>query len=72
MVVRLDGCAFGQHLLEGIEGLPAKRALLRSLLDPIDATTPQAIFSLQILRAVSQLERAPISERAEAGIKVAK
>ncbi len=37
-----------------------------------EATTPQGMFSLQVLGAVAQLERALISERTKAGIKAAK
>ena len=39
----------------------------RSLRDPIDTSTPQGMFSLQVLGAVAQLERAPIAERTKAG-----
>jgi DNA invertase Pin-like site-specific DNA recombinase len=35
----------------------------RSLRDPINPTTPQRIFSLQMLGAAVQLERALITER---------
>ncbi|OYR19636.1 resolvase, N terminal domain protein, partial [Brucella grignonensis] len=44
----------------------------RSLRDPIDTTTPQGMFSLQVLGAVAQLERSLISERTKAGIRAAK
>jgi hypothetical protein len=52
--------------------LTAKGAHFRSLRDPIDTTTPQGMFSLQVLGAVAQLERALISERTKAGIRAAK
>ena len=39
---------------------------------PIDTSTPQGMFSLQVLGAVAQLERALISERTKAGIKAAR
>ncbi len=55
-----------------IDDLNAKGAHFRSLSDPIDTTTPQGMFSLQVLGAVAQLERALISERTKAGIKAAK
>ncbi|ENN89758.1 DNA invertase [Rhizobium freirei PRF 81] len=55
-----------------IEDLTAKNAHFRSLRDPIDTSTPQGMFSLQVLGAVAQLERALISERTKAGIKAAK
>lgn len=73
VVVRLDRLARSvSHLLEVIEDLTAKNAHFRSLRDPIDTTTPQGMFSLQVLGAVAQLERALISERTKAGIKAAK
>jgi len=73
VVVRLDRLARSvSHLLEVIEDLTVKRAHFRSLRDPIDTTTPQGMFSLQVLGAVAQLERALISERTKAGIKAAK
>jgi hypothetical protein len=73
VVVRLDRLARSvSHLLEVIETLEAKKAHFRSLRDPIDTSTPQGIFSLQALGAVSQLERSLISERTRAGIKAVK
>lgn len=73
VVVRLDRLARSvSHLLEVIEDLTARNAHFRSLRDPIDTTTPQGMFSLQVLGAVAQLERALISERTKAGIKAAK
>lgn len=73
VVVRLDRLARSvSHLLDVIEDLTAKRAHFRSLTDPIDTTTPQGMFSLQVLGAVAQLERALNSERTKAGIKAAK
>jgi DNA invertase Pin-like site-specific DNA recombinase len=73
VVVRLDRLARSvSHLLEVIETLEAKRADFRSLRDPIDTSTPQGMFSLQVLGAVAQLERSLISERTKAGIKAAK
>lgn len=73
VVVRLDRLARSvSHLLAVIEDLTAKGAHFRSLRDPIDTTTPQGMFSLQVLGAVAQLERALISERTKAGISAAK
>ena len=73
VVVRLDRLARSvSHLLEVIETLEAKKAHFRSLRDPIDTSTPQGVFSLQVLGAVAQLERSLISERTRAGIKAAK
>jgi len=73
VVVRLDRLARSvSHLLDVIEDLTQKGAHFRSLRDPIDTTTPQGMFSLQVLGAVAQLERALISERTKAGIQAAK
>lgn len=73
IVVRLDRLARSvSHLLEVIEELAAKGGHFRSLRDPIDTSTPQGMFSLQVLGAVAKLERALISERTKAGIKAAK
>ncbi|MFC5387601.1 recombinase family protein [Aquamicrobium segne] len=73
VVVRIDRLARSvSHLLEVIEGLTEKDVHFRSLRDPIDTTTPQGMFSLQVLGAVAQLERSLISERTKAGIKAAK
>ena len=67
VVVRLDRLARSvSHLLDVIEDLTAKGAHFRSLRDPIDTSTPQGMFSLQVLGAVAQLERALISERTKA------
>ena len=54
-----------------IEHLEARGAHFRSLSDPIDTSSPQGIFTLQILGAVAQLERALISERTKGGMKAA-
>jgi DNA invertase Pin-like site-specific DNA recombinase len=73
VVVRLDRLARSvSHLLAVIEDLDARRAHFRSLRDPIDTSTPQGMFSLQVLGAVAQLERALIAERTKAGMKAAK
>jgi DNA invertase Pin-like site-specific DNA recombinase len=73
LVVRLDRLARSvSHLLDVIEELTIKGAHFRSVRDPIDTSTPQGMFSLQVLGAVAQLERALISERTKAGIKAAK
>jgi len=73
VVVRLDRLARSvSHLLEVIEDLTTRGAHFRSLRDPIDTSTPQGMFSLQVLGAVAQLERALISECTKAGINAAK
>lgn len=73
VVVRLDRLARSvSHLLQVIEDLTEKGAHFRSLRNPIDTSTPQGMFSLQVLGAVAQLERALISERTKAGIIAAR
>lgn len=73
VVVRLDRLARSvSHLLVVIEDLDQRQAHFRSLHDPIDTSTPQGMFSLQVLGAVAQLERALIAERTKAGMKAAK
>jgi DNA invertase Pin-like site-specific DNA recombinase len=73
VVVRLDRLARSvSHLLAVIEQLEARGAHFRSLRDPIDTTTPQGMFSLQVLGAVAQLERALIAERTKAGLRAAR
>ena len=73
VVVRLDRLARSvAHLLAVIEQLEARGAHFRSLRDPIDTTTPQGMFSLQVLGAVAQLERALIAECIRAGLATAK
>jgi DNA invertase Pin-like site-specific DNA recombinase len=73
VVVRLDRLARSvSHLLAVIEQLETGGAHFRSLRDPIDTTTPQGMFSLQVLGAVAQLERALIAERTKAGLLAAR
>lgn len=73
VVVRLDRLARSvSHLLAVIETLEERGAYFRSLQDPIDTATPQGMFSLQVLGAVAQLERALIAERTKAGMKAAR
>jgi DNA invertase Pin-like site-specific DNA recombinase len=73
VVVRLDRLARSvSHLLAVIEQLEAQGTYFRSLHDPIDTTTPQGMFLLQVLGAVAQLERALIAERTKAGLRVAR
>ena len=73
VVVRLDRLARSvSHLLAVIEQLEARGAHFRSLRDPIDTTTPQGMFSLQVLGAVAQLERALIAERTKSGLNAAR
>jgi len=73
LVVRIDRLARSvSHLLEVIEYLENKGAGFRSLGDPVDTTTAQGKFTLQILGAVAEFERALIRERTMAGLEVAR
>ncbi len=73
VVVRLDRLARSvSHLLAVIDQLEAAGAHFRSLRDPIDTSTPQGMFSLQVLGAVAQLERSLIAERTKAGLRAAR
>lgn len=73
LVVRIDRLARSlSHLLEVIERLEAKGAHFRSLRDPIDTTSPQGKFTLQVLGAAAELERALIRERTIAGLASAR
>ncbi len=73
VVARLDRLARSlSHLLSVIAELDAKGAHFKSLADPIDTTTPQGRFALQVLGAVAELERALIQERTKDGLRAAK
>ena len=73
VVVRIDRLARSlSHLLEVIERLEAKGAFFRSLTDPIDTSSPQGKFTLQILGAAAEFERALIRERTKAGLASAR
>lgn len=72
VVVRLDRLARSvRHLLEVIDALRSKGAAFRSLGDPVDTSTPQGVFTIQILGAVAELERQLIASRTKAGIAAA-
>jgi Resolvase, N terminal domain len=73
VVVRFDHLARSvSDLLVVIEQFEAYGAYFRSLRGPIDTTTPQAMFSLQVLGAVARLERALIADRTKAGVRAAR
>ncbi len=73
VVVRIDRLARSlSHLLEVIERLEAKGAFFRSLTDPIDTASPQGKFTLQVLGATAEFERALIRERTKAGLASAR
>jgi len=73
VVVRLDRLARSvSHLLQVIEDLEKRGVHFRSLRDPIDTSTPQGMFSLEVLGAIARLERALIAERTRSGMKAAK
>lgn len=73
VVVRLDRLARSlSHLLDVIEGLEKRGAHFRSLSDPVDTASPQGKFTLQVLGAAAELERALIRERTKAGLAEAR
>jgi DNA invertase Pin-like site-specific DNA recombinase len=73
VVVRIDRLARSlSHLLEVIERLEAKGAYFRSIQDPIDTGSPQGKFTLQVLGAAAEFERALIRERTRAGLASAR
>jgi DNA invertase Pin-like site-specific DNA recombinase len=73
IVVRIDRLARSlAHLLQIIETLEAKGAFFRSLTDPIDTASPQGKFTLQVLGAAAEFERALIRERTRAGLESAR
>ena len=73
VVVRIDRLARSlAHLLEVIERLESKGAFFRSLEDPIDTASPQGKFTLQVLGAAAEFERALIRERTKAGLASAR
>ena len=55
-----------------IERLEAKGAFFRSIEDPIDTASPQGKFTLQVLGAAAEFERALIRERTKAGLASAR
>jgi len=73
VVVRIDRLARSlSHPLEIIERPEAKGAHFRSLQDPINTASPQGKFTLQVLGAAAEFERALIRERTKAGLRSAK
>jgi len=73
VVVRIDRLARSlAHLLDVIAALEARGAHFRSLHDPIDTASPQGKFTLQVLGAAAELERALIRERTIAGLRTAR
>lgn len=73
VVVRLDRLARSlSHLLSVMETLSAKGAHFRSLRDPVDTSSPQGKFTLQVLGAAAELERALIRERTVSGLNAAR
>lgn len=73
VITRIDRLARSlSHLLAVIETLRAKGAHFRSLADPIDTSSPQGIFTLQVLGAAAEFERALIRERTKAGLASAR
>ena len=72
VVARIDRLARSLfHLLEVIDGLERRGIAFKSLGDPIDTTSPQGRFALQVLGAAAELERALVRERSIAGLRAA-
>lgn len=73
VVVRIDRLARSlSHLLDVIERLEQAGAHFRSLHDPIDTASPQGKFTLQVLGAAAEFERALIRERTISGLQSAR
>jgi len=73
VVVRLDRLARSlSHLLEVIEALEERRVHFRSLRDPVDTSSPQGKFALQVLGAAAELERSLIRDRTKDGLASAR
>ncbi len=73
VVYKLDRIARSlAHLLSVLECLKERGAGLRSLTEPIDTSSPAGLFTIQVLGAAAQFERALIHERCEAGRQAAR
>ena len=73
VVVRLDRLGRSLlHLLETITDLQDRGIHFRSLGDPVDTASPQGRFTLQILGAMAEFERALIRERTMSGLAAAR
>lgn len=73
VVVRLDRLGrFLLHLLETISALQEGGVHFRSLGDPVDTASPQGRFTLQILGAMAEFERALVRERTMSGLAAAR
>ena len=73
VVVRLDRLARSlSHLLQVIDQLEERGAFFRSLKDPVDTSSPQGKFALQVLGAAAELERSLIRDRTRAGLDSAR
>ena len=73
VVVRLDRLGRSLlHLLETITALQDRGIHFRSLGDPVDTASPQGRFTLQILGAMAEFERALIRERTMSGLAAAR
>jgi DNA invertase Pin-like site-specific DNA recombinase len=73
VVVRIDRLARSlSHLLEVIETIQERGAAFRSIEDPIDTASAQGKFTLQVLGAAAEFERALIRERTRTGLESAR
>jgi DNA invertase Pin-like site-specific DNA recombinase len=63
LVLRIDRLARSlNNLLDIIDSIHKRGAFFRSLRDPIDSATPSGKFSLQVLGAAAEFERALVRE----------
>lgn len=68
VVYKLDRIARSlADLLQILDRIKAAGAMIRSLNEPLDTTSPIGLFVVQVLGAVAQLERSIIRERSMAG-----
>lgn len=54
-------------LLDVLRYLEDMGAMIKSITEPLDTTTPMGVFMIQVLGSVAQLERSMIRERSIAG-----
>ena len=59
-------------LLDILRSLETRGALIKSITEPLDTSSPMGVFMLQMLGAVAQLERSMIRERSIAGQQAAR
>jgi len=69
LVTKIDRLARDQiHLQMTVKAIVARQAHFRSLGDPIDTSSPQGWFMLQLLGSFAEFERSRIKERTREGL----